>query len=375
MANLTLQPIERESFTMSLKELNPLSDTEPATVNSVLGLETSCDETAASVVDVNGISSDVIWSQQVHAEYGGVVPELASRAHVDKVVSCTSAALKQAGIESPDLVCATGGPGLVGAVLVGFSFAKAMALGFGVPFLNVNHLEGHLLSVLLNSPAPKFPFLSFVVSGGHTTLYLARGIGDYVVLGQTIDDAVGEAYDKVSRLMGLGYPGGPIVDKLAEQGDPKSIAFPRAHRLQAKGKTRVENANRSALDMSFSGLKSAVRNYLERTKGWQASDVAASFQAAVMDVLVDRVVRAMQDTDVRRISIGGGVAANTEFRRRLMQLDAEVYLPPKSRCTDNGSMIANVGRLRYNAGFRSHRMDTVRSRWSPDTDCYLRLGQ
>ena len=375
MANLTLQPIEREFFTMSLKQPNTSHIKEPIIVNSVLGIETSCDETAASVVDVNGISSDVIWSQQVHAEYGGVVPELASRAHVDKVVSCTAAALEQAGIESPDLICATGGPGLVGAVLVGFTFAKAMALGFGVPFLNVNHLEGHLLSALLNSPAPKFPFLSFVVSGGHTTLYLAKDIGEYVVLGQTIDDAVGEAYDKVSRLMGMGYPGGPIVDNLALQGDPKSIAFPRTHRLQAKGKTRVKNEHRNALDMSFSGLKSSVRNYLERTKGWKDSDVAASFQAAVMDVLIDRIVRAMKDTGVRRISIGGGVAANSEFRRRLLELDAVVFLPPKSRCTDNGSMIANVGRLRYNAGFRSHPMDTVRSRWPPDMNIYSQFGQ
>ncbi len=347
----------------------------PPAVNSVLGVETSCDETAASVITEQGIQSDVIWSQQIHADYGGVVPELASRAHIEKVVGCTRAALDKAGVDVPDLVCATGGPGLVGAVLVGFTFAKAMALGFGVPFMTVNHLEGHLLSALLNDPAPRFPFLSFVVSGGHTTLYLARGIGEYEVLGQTIDDAVGEAYDKVARLMGLGYPGGPLIDKLAQQGNPQAIDFPRTHRLNAKGKTRVNNSRRRELDMSFSGLKSSVRSYLEKNDGWVAADVAASFQAAVMDVLLNRVKRAMNETGVRRIAIGGGVAANADFRCRLQRLDAEVFLPPKSRCTDNGSMIANVGRLRYNSGYRTDPLDTVRSRWSPDLDMYIQPGQ
>lgn len=350
------------------------STVDCSTVDVVLGIETSCDETAASVVTKSGIASDVIWSQQVHQQYGGVVPELASRAHVDKVVSCTKAALEQAGVQTPDLICATGGPGLVGAVLVGFTFAKSLALGFGVPFMTVNHLEGHLLSAILNEPAPTFPFLSFVVSGGHTTLYLARDIGDYMVLGQTVDDAVGEAYDKVARMMGLGYPGGPIIDRLASEGNPTSIHFPRAHRISKVGKTRVDTSNRNDLDMSFSGLKSAVRNYLEKTPDWKAEDVAASFQAATLDVLLDRVVRAMKETEVRRITIGGGVAANSAFRARLSTLDAEVYLPPKHRCTDNGSMIANVGRLRYNSGYRTPRMDTVRSRWSPDLDFYTVKG-
>ena len=347
----------------------------PTTVDVVLGIETSCDETAASVVTNKGIESDVIWSQQVHQQYGGVVPELASRAHVDKVVSCTKAALEQAGVQTPNLICATGGPGLVGAVLVGFTFAKSLALGFGVPFMTVNHLEGHLLSALLNEPAPTFPFLSFVVSGGHTTLYLARGIGDYFVLGQTVDDAVGEAYDKVARMMGLGYPGGPIIDRLAKEGDPNSIRFPRTHRISKVGKTRVDTSNRNDLDMSFSGLKSAVRNYLEKTPDWVPENVAASFQAAVLDVLLDRVARAMRDTGVHKISIGGGVAANSGFRDRLTALDAEVFLPPKHRCTDNGSMIANVGRLRYNSGYRTPQMDTVRSRWSPDVDFYTTAGR
>ena len=350
---------------------NTVENSKSSAVDVVLGIETSCDETAVSVVSRDGILSDVIWSQQIHTEYGGVVPELASRAHIDKVVSCTHAALEQAGIERPDLVCATRGPGLVGAVLVGFCFARSLAMGFGVPFIGVNHLEGHLLSVLLNDPAPSFPFLSLVVSGGHTTLYLARTVGEYQVLGQTIDDAAGEAYDKVARLMGLSYPGGPIIDKLSKLGDPKKVQFSRSNRL-SKGNTRVQNDLRSELDMSFSGLKSNVRQYLEKTDGWVDTDVAASFQAAVMDVLIDRIERAMKQTGVRRVTIGGGVAANSALRERLMALDAEVFLPPRNRCTDNGSMIANVGRLRYNAGYRMSDTDTVRSRWSPDENEYVR---
>ena len=329
---------------------------------NVLGIETSCDETAASVVSGDGVLSDVIWSQDIHQEFGGVVPELASRAHVEKVVSCTRAALEKAGIKRPDLICATAGPGLIGAVLVGYSFAKAMAIGMGVPFLGVNHLEGHLLSPLLNDPAPEFPFLSMVVSGGHTTLYLVEGIGEYKVLGQTIDDAVGEAYDKVARMMGRTYPGGPIIDALAKNGNPKAIRFPRANNL-SKGNTRVANLNRSALDMSFSGLKTAVRTYLERTPSWIAEDVAASFQEAVVDVLLKRILVASKEHGVGRIAIGGGVAANSEFRERITQCGLEAFIPPKSRCTDNGSMIAFVGRERYLAGFRSKMEETARSRW------------
>lgn len=343
-------------------------------VETVLGVETSCDETAVSVLRNGEVLSDVIWSQSIHEDYGGVVPELASRAHVDKVVTCTEAALTEAGIERPDLVCATAGPGLVGAVLVGFCFAKSLSIGFQVPFIGVNHLEGHLLSCLLNEPKPDFPFLSLVVSGGHTTLYLARDVGDYQVLGQTVDDAAGEAYDKVARLMGLGYPGGPLIDRLAQAGDSEAIPFPRTHRIGV-GKTKIENSKRTELDMSFSGLKSAVRQYLEKTKGWEAPAVAASFQAAVMDVLINRIERAMKMTGVRKLTIGGGVAANSALRERLLALDAEVFLPPKHRCTDNGSMIANVGWLRYQAGYRSDPMDTVRSRWSPDEVSYSKIEE
>ena len=334
---------------------------------NVLGIETSCDETAAAVVDASGVRSDVIWSQEIHQQFGGVVPELASRAHIEKVVSCTRSALHQAAIEKPEIVCATAGPGLIGAVLVGFCYAKALAIGWRVPFVAVNHLEGHLLSPLLNQPAPPFPFLSLVVSGGHTSLYVARGIGDYEILAQTIDDAAGEAYDKVARMMGLGYPGGPIIDNLAKEGDPRAIDFPRANRL-AIGRTKIAPVDRTELDVSFSGLKTAVRNYLEKTQGWVPQDVAASFQAAVIDVLLDRVKRAVQQTGITRIAIGGGVAANSELRNRISGIGLECFIPPRNRCTDNGSMIALVGRLRYLEGFRTDPDQTARSRWKVGTE-------
>ncbi|MFN7147745.1 MAG: tRNA (adenosine(37)-N6)-threonylcarbamoyltransferase complex transferase subunit TsaD, partial [Myxococcota bacterium] len=299
---------------------------------NVLGVESSCDETAAAVVGPAGVLSDVVHGQEIHAAYGGVVPEIASRAHAEQIVPVVRAALERAGIERPDAVAATAGPGLVGAVLVGLSFGKAAALGWGVPFVPVNHLEGHLLSPLLDDPAPAFPFLALVVSGGHTTLYLAEGVGRYRTLAETVDDAVGEAYDKVARMLGLGYPGGPLVDRLALDGDATAIPLPRP---------RVGN-----LDMSFSGLKTAVRGWLEKHPDTKPADLAASFQEAVADVLVDRVKRAAHTTGVDRIAIGGGVAANSRVRARIAGSGLHAFLPPKSRCTDNGAMIANVGRLR-----------------------------
>ncbi len=329
----------------------------------VLGIETSCDETACSVVSKEGVWSDIIWSQTIHSEYGGVVPEIASRAHLDKIVTCTEAALQEAGLDKPDAVAATAGPGLKGALLVGFCYGKALAMGWKVPFIGVNHLEAHLLSALLEDPAPAFPFLSLVVSGGHTSLYLARELGVYETLGQTIDDAAGEAYDKLSRMMGKGYPGGPIVDKLAHQG-AASIPFPRP-RPKGKGRSRVAPEDRRALDMSFSGLKTAARYYLEKTPSWSAEDVSASFQAAVIDVLLDRIERGAKETGVRRVVIGGGVAANSGLRAALQERDYELFLPPRSRCTDNGSMIAHCGLLHLQQQRRTPLSETVRARWTP----------
>lgn len=331
---------------------------------NVLGIETSCDETAAAVVGPDGVLSDVIYTQQVHVEFGGVVPELAGRAHAEQVVSTVRAALAKANIDKPDAVAATGGPGLLGAVLVGLSFGKAAAAGWGVPFVGVNHLEGHLLSALLEDPAPTFPFLALVVSGGHTTLYLARELGVYEVLGQTVDDAAGEAYDKVSRMMGLGYPGGPFVDRLAETGDPKAIAFPRTV-IRPGSKTRGSSRERTALDMSFSGLKTAVRTHLEQTDGWSGPDVAASFQEAVVDVLCDRVMKAAKTHGIDQLAIAGGVAANSRLRERVRALPLQTFIPPRARCTDNGSMIANVGRLRLLAGHRDGLDFAARAQWTP----------
>jgi len=316
----------------------------------VLGLESSCDETAASVVDGSGVCSDVIYSQEIHAEFGGVVPELAARAHVEKMGVVVRAALNEANCDRPDAVVATGGPGLIGAVLVGLSWGKALAAGWGVPFVAVNHLEGHMLSPLLEDPAPVWPFLALVASGGHTTLYHCHEVSQYDVLGSTVDDAAGEAFDKVARMLGLGYPGGPVVDRLAQTGDPTAVQFPRP--------------NPGDLDFSFSGLKTAGRSHVMSSKRASDEDICASFQAAVVDCLLNRVMVASERTGVKRFALAGGVAANSELRARARALPLEVFTPPRSRCTDNASMIANAGRLRLLAGQRDPFSCSARPVWS-----------
>jgi len=325
----------------------------------VLGIETSCDETAAAVVGPAGVASDVVHTQQVHAAYLGVVPELASRAHAEKLVAVTRAALDQAGLERPDAVAATAGPGLIGAVLVGLSFGKSLALGWDVPFVGINHLEGHLLSPTLEPDPPAFPFLALVVSGGHTALYLAHGVGSYETLGETADDAAGEAFDKVARMLRLGYPGGPPVDRLAAEGRPDAVAFPRPR------------SPRGDLGFSFSGLKTAVRTHVLGPAAASPEDVCASFQAAVIDVLVDRLRRAVARTGVERVALSGGVAANGGLRSRLAELaesgEWELTMPPRSRCTDNGAMIAHAGRLRLLAGQRDPLSFGARATWQPGT--------
>ncbi|MED5370888.1 MAG: tRNA (adenosine(37)-N6)-threonylcarbamoyltransferase complex transferase subunit TsaD [Myxococcota bacterium] len=317
----------------------------------VLGIETSCDETAASVVDGSGVLSDVVYTQTVHEAYLGVVPELASRAHAEKLASVVQDALDKAGIEKPDAVAATAGPGLIGAVLVGLSLGKSLALGWGVPFVGVNHLEGHLLSPLLEDPAPEFPFLALVVSGGHTMLHLATGVGEYQELAGTVDDAAGEAFDKAARVLGLGYPGGPVIDRLAQGGDASAVPLPRP---------KVKGSD----DWSFSGLKTAVRQRHERFPDDKPADLAASFQTAVVDVLLDRVVRASKRTGVKRLALSGGVAANSQLRAAAQALPGmQVFLPPRSRCTDNGAMIANAGRLRLLSGQVDGPSTPARSGW------------
>jgi N6-L-threonylcarbamoyladenine synthase len=333
----------------------------------VLGIETSCDETAASVVGPDGVMSDVVHTQEIHQAYGGVVPELAGRAHADKIVTTVQAALQRAGVDKPDAVVATSGPGLIGAVLVGLCFGKSAAAGWGVPFVGVNHLEGHLLSATIEPGGPAFPFLSLVVSGGHTTLYLARGLGEYEVLGETVDDAAGEAFDKVARMLGLGYPGGPKVDALAQLGSPTAVKLPRPQPKPRPPKTPAGRKGIRALDMSFSGLKTAVRGALEKDPSIRPEDMAASFQAAVIDVLTNRVRRASAQTGVTRLAIAGGVAANSGLRAAMMALDLDCTLPPKHRCTDNAAMIAHAGRLRLLAGQRDPLSLAARAQWTPGT--------
>ena len=301
----------------------------------ILGIETSCDETAAAVVEDGAKTLSSVVSSQVdlHARFGGVVPEIASRAHVDLLTPVVAEALLHAGMEGPDVdaVAATVGPGLIGSLLVGVSHAKALALAWGVPFVGVNHLEGHLYASLLEEPELKLPAVVLLVSGGHTMLILMEGHGQYRLLGQTIDDAAGEAFDKVARYLGLGYPGGPAIDSVAVDGDPKAIAFPRG--LKDEG-----------YNFSFSGLKTSVITYVRKHPDVLTTDVAASFQEAVVDVLVTKARRAAKETGAKALCLAGGVAANSLLRERA--LDAciadglSAYLPSRAMCTDNAAMIA-----------------------------------
>jgi N6-L-threonylcarbamoyladenine synthase len=300
----------------------------------ILGIETSCDETAAAVVaDGGSVLSSVVSSQvDLHARYGGVVPELASRAHVDLLPPVVAQAMLEAGLDAGvDAVAATVGPGLIGSLLVGVSAAKAMALVWGVPFVGVNHLEAHLYGAFLEEPDLELPMVVLLVSGGHTMLVLMEDHGRYRLLGQTIDDAAGEAFDKVARFLGLGYPGGPAIDSLAMQGDPTAVAFPRS--LLGEGH-----------DFSFSGLKTSVITHVRKHPDLAVADVAASFQEAVVDVLVTKARAAARETGAKGLCLAGGVAANSALRERI--LDAciadglRAFLPSRSMCTDNAAMVA-----------------------------------
>ena len=301
----------------------------------VLAIETSCDETAAAVVmGGNDVLSSVVSSQvDIHARFGGVVPEVASRAHLEALVPVVRASIDEAGIDTRriDAVAATAGPGLIGALLVGVSAGKSLALAWGKPFVAVNHLEAHLYAGLLEDPSLEFPLVVLLVSGGHTMIVAMHGHGDYQVLGRTLDDAAGEAYDKVARFLGLGYPGGPLVDRLAAEGDPEAVAFPRA-------------MVREGLDVSFSGLKTAVMNHVRAEPGVLDADVAASFQAAVVDVLCTKTIRAAEQVSARGIVLGGGVAANSALRAQMSERAGAagfpVALPSRAMCTDNAAMIA-----------------------------------
>jgi N6-L-threonylcarbamoyladenine synthase len=316
----------------------------------VLGIESSCDDSAAAVLRGGGLVASVVSSQDaVHGPYGGVVPELASRHHVRNVLPVIDAALARAGVrlDEVDGIAATCGPGLVGSLLVGLTVAKGIAQRRRLPLVGVNHLEGHLLAVNLDRPLDDpvpFPFLGLLVSGGHSGLYLARGPGDYACLGRTRDDAVGEAFDKAAKMLGLGYPGGPVIDRLARDGDPAALRFPRA------------SLKRGRFDFSFSGFKTALRQHLtEHAPSASAlPDVAASLQEALVDMLVDTTVEALAATGVERLVVSGGVAANRRLRTRMTEAGAamgvDVLFPPMSLCTDNAAMIALAGLPRLAAG-------------------------
>ncbi|MEI6629408.1 MAG: tRNA (adenosine(37)-N6)-threonylcarbamoyltransferase complex transferase subunit TsaD [Actinomycetota bacterium] len=304
----------------------------------ILGIETSCDETAAAVVlGGNDVLSSVVSSQiDIHARFGGVVPEVASRAHLESIIPVIQEAVHSAGIDPSriDAVAATVGPGLIGALLVGVSAAKALALVWDKPFVGVNHMEAHLYAGLLDDPTLEFPLVVLLVSGGHTMLVEMIGHGTYRLLGRTIDDAAGEAYDKVARYLDLGYPGGPAIDAAAELGNPEAINFPRA-------------MMHDGLNFSFSGLKTSVINYVRKNPDVSNIDVAASFQAAVVDVLVAKTIMAAQQVGAVGVVLGGGVAANSRLRAQLQsqgQLNGfRVAVPSRAMCTDNAAMIAAAG--------------------------------
>ncbi len=331
----------------------------------VLCIESSCDETAAAVVrDGRELLSNVVASQvDVHARYGGVVPELASRKHVEAISVVVNSALEKAGVGLGQIegIGVTRGPGLVGALLVGLSTAKALAWGLGVPLAAVHHMEGHILAPMLEQPL-EFPFLALAVSGGHSHLYRVDGIGRYRTLGQTLDDAAGEAYDKVAKLLGLGYPGGALIDRLAAQGNPEAIAFPRPmlHRANA--------------DFSFSGIKTAVLQYLNKfqqpLEAGHMADVAASFQVAMVEVLTRKTLRAAAAEGLERIVVAGGVACNSGLRSRFATLAAKhgvgVYFPSPALCGDNAAMLGVPADWYLENGRHATNMVNAMSSWPLD---------
>ena len=322
----------------------------------VLAIETSCDDTGAAVIlDGRKILSNIVSSQvSVHQKYGGVVPELASRRHIESIIPIVTEALEMAEVTLREIdgIAVTQGPGLVGSLLVGLSFAKSLSFATGIPFVGVNHIEGHLSAIFLEKNPPRFPFIGLVVSGGHTSLFRVNGFGRYKRLGQTKDDAAGEAYDKVAKLLGLGYPGGPIIDELSRLGNPKAIRFPRP------------SIGKNSFDFSFSGLKTAVVNYVkahpEPPGGYPKElihDIVSSFQEAVVEVLVKKTLQAARHQELRRIVLSGGVAANRRLRQRMQEEASlekvEVYIPSPLFCTDNAAMIGVVGYEFLKRGIRS----------------------
>ena len=308
----------------------------------ILAIETSCDETAAAIVmGGHDVLSSVVSTQiDLHAQYGGVVPEIAGRAHLDLLNPVIAQAIRESGIDDSRInaVAATHGPGLIGALLIGVSAAKALALTWEVPYIGVNHLEAHLYAGLLEDPTLEMPLVVLLVSGGHTMLIEMRGHGQYKMLGRTIDDAAGEAFDKVARFLGLGYPGGPAIDAIARTGDPQAVSFPRA-------------MMHDGLDFSFSGLKTSVINYVRNNPAANTADVAACFQEAVVDVLVSKSRKAADLIGAKGLVLGGGVAANSLLRERFMEMcesdGRRGLLPSRAMCTDNAAMIGSAAWYRW----------------------------
>lgn len=318
----------------------------------ILGIESSCDDTSAAVIQNSKILSNVVAGQKVHQSYGGVVPELASRAHQQNIVPVVSEALKQAGIENRQLsaIAYTRGPGLMGSLLVGSSFAKSLSMSLSVPLIEVNHMQAHILANFIedaNDKKPEFPFLCLTVSGGHTQIVKINDFFDMEILGETIDDAAGEAFDKAGKIMGLDYPSGPLIDKFAKSGNPEKFNF---------SKPKVDGFN-----FSFSGLKTGIMNFINKETQKNPdfikenlNDLCASIQKTIIDILIEKYLKASKETGINRLAIAGGVSANSEIRQRLMDLETgggfKVFIPKFAYTTDNAAMIAMVGQLKYELG-------------------------
>lgn len=335
----------------------------------VLGIESSCDETGVAIYcSEQGLLAHQLYSQiALHAQYGGVVPELASRDHIRKLPIFVNAAIEEAGISFSELdgIAFTRGPGLIGALMVAATYAQGLGLALNIPILGVNHMEAHLMAVMLEEDKPEYPFVTLLVSGGHTQLVLVREFGEYELLGESLDDAVGEAFDKTAKIMGLPYPGGPELAKLAESGDATKYSFPRPM------------LNRPGLEFSFSGIKTKALLTIESSEISDYPDIAAGFQEALIDTLIQKSIRALKQTKAKALVVSGGVGANKHLRAELKRLsevqDFEVFFPRSEFCTDNGAMVAYLGHERM---FRGESSDVIKlkARWSIDQISYMADG-